>query len=53
MSKGNENKANFLKFHRFYIGGPFERLYLENAHYPIASMVLNALLYIFEAKKIR
>ena len=45
MDKGNKNLVYFSKFPGFYIGGPFESLYLEKkAHYPIAGMVLNALL---------
>ena len=35
MNKGNENKANFVKFPRFYIGGPSRK----NAHYPISITV--------------
>ena len=51
MNKGDQNKANFLKIPRFYIGCPFESLYLErNAHYPRAIMV-NKCFYIFSKRK--
>ena len=52
MNKRNENLVNISKRPRFYIGVPFESLYLENAHYPIAIIVLKALLYILKRKKI-
>ena len=35
MNKGNENKVNFVKFPRFYTGGPSRK----NAHYPISTTV--------------
>ena len=56
MNKENEFKTNPLKFRRFLPEGPFESLYheKENAHFPIIAkiMIINTLIYIFEAKKI-
>ena len=33
------------------IGCQFESLYVEKTHYPILDLVVNVLLYIFDAKK--
>ena len=51
MNKGNENEANFLKFPRFYIGARSEACISKTLPYGIAIMVLNVLVYNFEAKK--
>ena len=47
-------KQRFLKFQEFYLGGPFESLYLGKMHFTLYQkiiIVFNALLYIFLKQK--
>ena len=47
MNKGNEHKANFSKFPRFYIGGQFKSLYLEKCTLTYSNFGIKCLVIYF------